>query len=251
MPVKYYGETLKKNPYAHTVSRKWTDQEIKWMLNMLEQKQSIQSIALSMNRSKTSIKVKIKRLKKRDNTYNQNHLKEKIQLNKCFLDYIRPDTILDLYCGTGTTYKGFNITTNDKNKLISADYNCDAYKLICLLYYKNKKYDYIDLDPFGSAYDCFDLAIKMAKKGIAITLGELGHKRWKRLDFVRPRYNINTFKDFTIDTIIQYIQQIGVRNKKKLTIWNYKEWDNTGRVYFVIKPIKITEQWKDKNKEIV
>ena len=60
------------------------------------------------------------------------------------------------------------------------------------------KFDLIDLDPFGSAYDCFDLAIKMAKKGLCITLGELGHKRWKRLDFVSSHYGIDNIDNLTL-----------------------------------------------------
>lgn len=156
---------------------------------------------------------------------------------------INPKTILDLYCGTKSFYKELGATTNDINKSIESDYHEDAFKLICKLYCEGKKYDLIDLDPFGSAYDCFDLAIKMANKGLVITLGELGHRRWKRLDYVRTHYDIENLNDYTIENIIKYIQKIGKRNKKKLEVWKYKEWRNTGRVYFKISNIKITEQW--------
>lgn len=56
----------------------------------------------------------------------------------------------------------------------------------------------------------------MADKGLAVTLGELGHQRWRRLDFVGPRYNINTMEDFTIEHIVEEIQKIGRRNHKNL-----------------------------------
>ena len=108
------------------------------------------------------------------------------------------------------------------------------------------KYDMIDLDPFGSAYDCFDLAIKMAKKGLCITLGEMGHKRWKRLDFVKWRYGINSLDDFTSDIIIKKIQEIGIRNKKILKVFAKRDWQNISRVWFVIKPYKETSQWDNK-----
>ena len=55
----------------------------------------------------------------------------------------------------------------------------------------NYRFDLIDIDPFGSAYDCFDLSIKIAEKGLIITYGEMGHIRWKRLDYVNRIYNIN------------------------------------------------------------
>ena len=37
---------------------------------------------------------------------------------------------------------------------------------------------------------------RMAKKGIIITLGEFGHLRWKRTDFVEKKYNITDLKNF-------------------------------------------------------
>ena len=123
----------------------------------------------------------------------------------------------------------------------------DSLRLLCKLYAESQKFDLIDLDPFGSAYDCFDLAIKMANKGLVITLGELGHKRWKRLDYVSPRYDINTLNDFTIQNLIAYIQKIGLRNKKELVVFDYREWRNIGRVWFKIEQCKITSQWDNKN----
>lgn len=208
-------------------------------------------IAISLGRSETSVSIKIKRIGKKQNTYNQNHIVEKVELNKAFLEEIKPKNILDLYCGSPSFYRNENVTTNDIDKSVPADYHNDAFKLICKLYYENKKYDLIDLDPFGSAYDCFDLAIKMANKGLAITLGELGHKRWKRLDYVRRYYGINDLENFTIENLIEHIQKIGLRNKKRLIIWNYKEWQNIGRVYFKVEKVKITEQWSKSKQEII
>ena len=72
----------------------------------------------------------------------------------------------------------------------------DALKLLCREYIGGKRYDLVDLDPFGSAYDCFDLACKIAKKGLCITLGEMGHKRWRRFDFIRTHYDIDCEEDF-------------------------------------------------------
>ena len=93
---------------------------------------------------------------------------------------------------------------------------------------------------------CFDLAIKMSKKAIIITLGELGHKRFKRLDYVRRYYGIEKLNDFTTDNLIKHIIKIGERNKKLLIPVYIKDWNNIARVYFKIKKIKITEQWNKK-----
>lgn len=249
MPIEYMGEQGKNCGYTTTTPRKWTDKEIAWTKKLLSEGYSAKEIAESLGRSQVSVSIKIKRLGKKQNTYNHKHVDEKYELNNKFLEEIKPDTILDLYCGEKSFYKNFNVTTNDISKEIEADFHEDAFKLICKLFYEGKKYDLIDLDPFGSAYDCFDLAIKMAKKGLVITLGELGHKRWKRLDYVGSHYDIERIEDFTIENLIKYIQKIGLKNKKKLVVHEYREWQNIGRVYFKIESIKITSQWDRKEQE--
>lgn len=108
----------------------------------------------------------------------------------------------------------------------------------------------MDLDPFGSAYDCFDLAIKMAKIGVFITFGELGHKRWKRLDYVRRYYGIKSMEDLTLDNLVKEVQKIGARNKCLLTPVFQREWRRTGRVWFKKETMKITEQWDKANGQV-
>ncbi len=245
IPSEYIGDYTTNCGYTTTTPRKWTIKEIEWTKKLLEQGYSNKEIAISLNRSETSVSIKVKRLGKKQNTYNQKHVEEKYELNHAFLNELEPKTVLDLYCGVKSFYKEkYNATTNDILQDIEADYHEDAFKLICKLYSENKKYDLIDLDPFGSAYDCFDLAIKMAKKGLIITLGELGHQRWKRLDYVGSHYDITTLENFTIENLIKHIQKIGLKNKKKLIVWQYREWQNIGRVYFKIEQIKIVEQWE-------
>lgn len=84
----------------------------------------------------------------------------------------------------------------------------------------------------------------MSKKGLIVTLGEMGHKRFKRLDFVRRMYGIETLEDFTTETIIKEIQKIGLKNKKILKIHTLKEWQGISRVWFTIEEYKVVEQWK-------
>ena len=239
MPAEYKGETTTKTDYTLTAPRKWTEQELDWVKMLLEKGYTAKEIAESIDRSHTSVAIKIKRLSKKENTYNAKHVIEKYEINEAYLEELKPVTVLDLYTGEKNFYKDYEVTTNDIKETITADYHKDAFKLICELYAKGCKYDLIDLDPFGSAYDSFDLAIKMATKGLCITLGELGHKRWKRLDYVSRYYDIEKLEDFTIENLIKFIQKIGLRNKKRLIVYKYKEWQNIGRVWFKIEPIKI------------
>lgn len=229
-----------------TKPRKWTDSEIEYMLNLKKQGKSLIEICNELDRSIASVQVKLKRLKKRDKSYNSKHIIEKNNINKKFVTDLNPVSILDLYSGNGNpSYNELNVVSNDINPKCNCDYNMDALKCISKLYSENKSYDVIDLDPFGSAYDCFDLAIKMAKKGLCVTLGEMGHKRWKRLDFVKYRYGISNLNEFTSDNLIKKIQQIGLYNKKLLIVYAHRDWANISRVWFVIKPYKETSQWKN------
>lgn len=243
MPDEYKGKTTNNGGYTKTNPRQWTQKEIEWVKDLIEKGYNSNEIAESIGRSQVSVSIKIKRLSKKDNTYNKKHITEKYQINKEFLEVIQPYDVLDVYCGEKIFYKDYVGISNDINEDIECEYHLDALRCCCKLYSKGEKFDLVDLDPFGSAYDCFDLAIKMAKKGLVITLGELGHKRWKRLDFVSRYYGINKIEDFTIENLISHIQKIGLRNKKKLVVFKYKEWQNIGRVWFIIEPIKITEQW--------
>lgn len=246
MPESYKGEIKKGGGYTKNLPRQWTKQEIDWVKKMLDDGFTNKEIAQSIQRSEVSTSIKVKRLGKKSGNYNAGHIIEKNELNQKFLNYIKPKTVIDAYAGEKSFYadKGLSIIANDKNLACNTDYHLDAFKFLCGQYVMNEKADLIDLDPFGSAYDCFDLAIKMAKKGLVITFGELGHKRWRRLDYVRSHYGINSVEDFTLENLIEYVQEIGKRNKKELKVVYQKEWKNIGRVWFEIQPLKITEQWK-------
>lgn len=245
MPEAYRGKMLTQGEYTLTAPREWTDSEIEWLKQLRMEGYSLEEIAESMGRSAVSIAVKLKRMGKTNNTYNGQHVAEKYAINKAFLKHLKPKDALDVYCGVKSFYKGkVECVTNDKNQAIPAHFHMDALKLLCKLYADNKKFDLVDLDPFGSAYDCLDLAVKLAKRGLIVTLGELGHKRFNRLDYVSTHYGIESFSDFNITNMIQHIQKIGRRNKKSLIVYEQREWRNIGRVWFTIEPLKITSQWQ-------
>jgi len=249
MPNKYKGKEYgkvdtkqnKKKPH-----RLWTDEELEWCKQLRKDGYTNKEIAQSVDRTKVSVRIKLKRELKKNGNYNAPHKAKKYNANAIFMEYIKPNSVLDLYSADSyySRFDGIDLTTNDINDNFDTDYNLDAHKLICKLYYEDKKYDLIDLDPFGSAFDSFDLAIKMAKKGLIITFGEMGHKRFKRLDFVSRYYGIDNLDDFTIDNLVSYVQEIGIRNKKKLNVRFKKEWRNIARVYFEIEEYKITQQWE-------
>lgn len=234
--------------YTNTPPREWTQEELDWLRDMKDKGFTNAEIAESMGRTETSISIKLKRIGKRVDTYNEKHREEKYAANLEFLNAYQPFDILDLYCGTESWWYNHTpsgtVETNDIDKSVKALNHKPAERLIAELYGRGCTYDLIDLDPFGSAYDCFDLAIRMAKKAIIVTFGEMGHKRWKRLDFVRRYYGIENLSDFTTSRLIDEFRRIGWRHKKDCVPIIVKEWPRISRVYFEIRPMKITEQWK-------
>ena len=247
IPKEYMGVETKNGGYTKTNPRKWTKQEIKHALDLKSKGYKNKDIAKYLYRNVTSVSIKMKRLAKKDGTsYNEPHRADKYHYNDLFLSMVKPKSVLDLFSGAISYYDGkvSRLTTNDIDKRFSTDYNEKAEKLVCRLYYENCKFDLIDIDPFGSAFDCFDLAIKMVKKGLIITLGELGHKRFKRLDFVKSHYGINTLDDFTSVNIVNQIIKIGVRNKKHLVPIYLNDYRHISRVYFKVEQLKVTNQWE-------
>lgn len=227
-----------------TMPRKWTDADIEELKKLKSSGLSNAQIAKTIGRSEVSVQIKLKRLGKSSDKYNTKHRDDKYLSNSLYFNEVQPRSILDVYAGN-SYWKNHEVqlTTNDKDPSYDCDYNEDALRLLCRLYYERKKYDVVDLDPYGSAAECFELALRLARKGIIVTLGEMGHKRWKRLDFVRKWYNINSIDDFTEDNIIKYLSTIAARQGKELTVVQLRKYSQISRVYFSIGVLKTTEQW--------
>lgn len=242
------GQEIKKNKYTKSTPKRWSNQEVEWAYNKKQEGYTYKDIAQALDRTEVSVSIKVKRYTKGNNTYNKDHVDGKYDDNVGYIKSLdSAKTLLDVYCGVSSYWKNIypelKVTTNDKDESVEADYHMDALKLLCQEYVKGNKYDIIDLDPYGSAYESFDLAIKMAKKGLIITYGEMGHKRWKRLDYVSKRYDIHDMEDFNIDKLIEKTVLIGKRNKKLLVPTIITNNKLISRVYFKIEDYKESSQW--------
>lgn len=230
--------------------KKWNDQQEAEILLLRSSGLNTFEIAERVNRSEISVNLKLKRLTKKDGSYNVKHVLDKYNTNKLFLDCIKPASVLDLFSGD-SWYKGKvkRLVTCDINKKFNVDFSMPAFDLLCKYNLEKQKFDLIDLDPFGSAIEEFHLAIRLATKGIIITLGELGHKRWKRYDYVGRWYGITTYEDFTSENIFKELQRIASCHKKELTLVFKKDYNRISRVWCSIKPLKIDVWANDKEKK--
>jgi len=229
-----------------SIPKKWSKEEEEYLLEEKKKWYNNKHIAELLWRTEVSISIKYKRIHKKDDTYNKKHILEKYAANNNFIDFINPNTLLDAYAWN-RYYKDFwfkKYVTNDKDKTKKTDYSLEAFQFMSNFY--NKKFDIVDLDPFGSAFDCFDLAIKIASKGLIITLWEVGHKRFKRLDFVNSRYWITSIEDDWESKIIDYIIQRGKIYKKNIKVYSIKKFNRISRVYLEVNSFKEMSQWNNK-----
>ena len=245
MPIQYYGEVQTGSGFTKSSPRVWTLEETAWVQEANKNGHSAKDIAEAIGRTHVSVMVKLKRLGKKQDTYNDANREIKYQANQRFVDLIKPKTLLDLYAANSyyKQHPEIVLTDNDSDTRFHTQHNQDALKLLCKLYADNERFDVIDLDPYGSAYECFDLAIKMARKGIVISFGEWGHKRWRRYDYVRPRYGITNNDEFVDQAFITEMHRIARLNHKQLEVAESLQYANFCRVYFKISKLKITEQW--------
>lgn len=238
------GEMLPITEYVKTTPRRWTDSEIEWLSAKRKEGASIADLSEALGRSEVSVSVKLKRLQKSDDTYNVKFRDKKYLANHAFLELIEPKSVLDLYAGK-SFWKPLvpRTLTNDIDEKCDTDYHENALDVLCRLYLERRKFDLVDLDPFGSSYECFDFAFRMARKGVIISFGEWGHLRWRRLDYVRHRYGINNLDDWSADKFIEEAQRIALLHKKKATVVDSLNYGNFLRVYFSVEQFKETSQW--------
>lgn len=228
-----------------TTPRSWSKEEAQWLVDKKAEGFSVDDIAEALGRSHESVEVKLKRVSKSNDSYNEKFRNLKYLANQSFVNEIKPQSALDVYAGNSWWKDNVeSCISNDKDKSFDNDYHVDAFDLMCQMHLERRSFDVIDLDPFGSAYESFDIAFRMARKGVVISFGEWGHKRWKRLDFVRHRYGIESLEDFEADAFIREAQRIARLHKKQATVFDTLQYSNFLRVYFTISPFKETSQWQ-------
>lgn len=224
-----------ENGVIKSEPKSWGKDEIEILLKQKESGFTFEEIGKQLGRTAYSCNRKYYKLMKKLDKYNDKHRDLKYHYNKKFFDLVKPTSIIDAFSGGVSWWKQNTeafVVDND-NAVEGAEYKLDAFDFLYLN--KNKAFDIVDLDPFGSAYDCFDFALQIAQKGLIITFGEIVGRRFNRQDFVEHRYGIEYIEDFTTKKLSEYVEKRALIYRKKLTPVILAEMTNISRVYYTIE----------------
>jgi hypothetical protein len=214
---------------------RWSNQDCERLLSLKKEGASFEDIGKVFGKTGYACNRKYYKLMKKNDTYNLKHRKTKYLQNLRYLEQVQADSLLDVYSGGVSWWKSnsnLKVIDNDIKKQ-GADFAMDAYDF--LYHHRKQKFDIVDLDPYGSAYDCFDLALQIADKGMIITFGEIVGRRFNRMDFVEHRYDIKYIDEFTTNKLSEYVEQRGLIYRKKLIPIIKAEMTNISRVYYKIE----------------
>lgn len=101
MPEEYKAQDKKKPWYMEQAPREYTDQELEWIKKLRSEGYTMKEIAKSVDRTHDAIKIKLKRLQKKEGTYNEKHQEEKLELKALTIGQAN-DNDIDISCGWET-----------------------------------------------------------------------------------------------------------------------------------------------------
>lgn len=216
-------------------------------LKLFKEGSSMMQIANLQNIMYSDVFNFINQLRKKDYTYLESKLNKKEghkkhQLDKEFVKFLKPTSILDAYAGNSKVYDSSITISNDINKEVKTQFHLPADKFLYEMSQQKSSFDLVDLDPFGCCHDCWEMSIRLAGKGIIISYGEVPIWRykckdtfyWKKIlgDYSKYATNIHGLKYALISQTIA----IGEKYHKLLIPWHISmpHWFWM-RVYYAVK----------------
>ena len=131
------------------------EEAVKKLANELKEEGfSYRHLSKKYGYSEELIKSWVSKYKKQNNTYNSDHIEEKYEINKDFFEAIKPDTILDLFCGRNRFWANnygskCKVISNDnlKDRKADPDYKMtmNADQLLQAYLVVDKHFDLIDI----------------------------------------------------------------------------------------------------------
>lgn len=221
--------------------KRWSEREADFIKNKLVSGYTCKQIAELTGRTEITVSDFKCKFLKLYHLYNlDNHYSYKQALNLEAIQVLGVRTVLDLYAGLESSYSKYcRVTSNDKF-VDGHTYQMDAEMLVKKLELTNEAWDYIDADPFGNCRSIWEFIVDRSLKGFSIGLGDFYlSKFYKRTKHVQRVYGLQSYKDLTIDSVVNIIKELGHRYGKKIRLYKAGEFtEGKGRgflkLYFEI-----------------
>lgn len=232
----------------------WNEENETRLLLLREQGLSYSEIAGSLGTTVSSVKHKYIRLKQRDNDDTHHHPTEKIeQLKKC-LSYKAGLSILETNAGWGNLTKYYclygDVIAHELNKK-KVEYlkshgwpnleavKCDSFKQIHKYVFENRKFDVIDLDPYGFPSRYFPHILQLIDEGVLfVTFPKMGVQQINKI----TQIHYSVFWDITLDDKENYLEKIhskiqayGMQDYRVIEVMDVIELQRVYRIAYKVK----------------
>lgn len=210
---------VRDKPSADTNPQRWSDEDEAVLLELVtdESVSDDEIYSKFSERPTASLDNKIRRLKKENGLYNSPYAAEKYDYNESWIAYADrmtygPVNIFEGYAGTGESskiyeqYSGTHIACEMEDdvfkQLESSVPSVTAVHDDCAneLHRRNaasERFDFIDLDPFGSPFDTIPLALSLITNGyLTVTYGDINLQRWGRTNVLMKQYRMPETTDW-------------------------------------------------------
>lgn len=211
---------VRDKPSADTEPQSWDDHEEEELLNLIQEDKSKKELYEAFpDRPTASVNNKVRRLKKENGLYNSSYAEQKYDVNKEWIemidDNLRGDLrIFDAYAGTGDSSviydkyaseivateledEVYEILEDTLDKSYHETIHTDCTRELMRRCADGEKFDFIDLDPFGTPFDSIPLAISMISNGyLSVTYGDIKLQRWGRSNPLIKQYKMPETTDW-------------------------------------------------------
>ncbi len=250
------AETVKNNKgIQKRVSKKWTEVDENLLLDLREQGKTYPEISKIMNRTTSSLKHKYVRLNQSANDDKHHHPKEKTQQVESLLngDSLK---ILETNAGKGNltqVYKRYGSVLAQDISRESVEYlksleldnveikQVDSFRKIHKYIYEGRKFDVIDLDPYGLPSRYFPHVFDLIDDGILfVTFPKVGIQQINKITVKHYDvfWGINVSEASEQERIIhEKMADYGFRGLKKVELMDVVD---LGRVFRFAYKVKRT-----------
>lgn len=233
---------------------RWTDENEALALKLKEQGIPYRAIAAALGTTKSSVKHKIQRLQKAQNSDQYHHPEEKTFQAKSILDALNSTklTILETHCGFGGmselysrygTVTGYDIVAEraeaaDKFPRVCAR-KADSEKKIFDLIFYDYRFDVIDIDPYGFPSRYFPHVFKLMDSGILfLTFPVMGVAQINKITtrHYQAFWGIDlSDKKQYLNKVLDKLQEYAFMEKRSLDLLNVVKLDKVYRMAFAVR----------------